>query len=408
MKLNASEPITFFLFAYWHDPFWKQFVGPSVKLWDLATNLYHQGHHVVMFLPKYGFKQLQVPFELIEIPIINVPFFRAFSYNFFLILYLLSGRPRIRPDVVYLRRTLTVVPMIYAKLIRALFFYEVNDDPYYDRIGDVKSIESVIRGRLAIVIDELNFKFADRIFVISKPIIEKILDNNPSILNNKLVLMPSGANTDIFYSMDRITVLTALGLDKTKQYVGFVGTFLAHQGVDTLINGATSVLKHHPECRFVIIGEGPMKDKWKEMIGQAGLENAFMFTGQIFYHELAKWINAMDVCMAPYLTSAGYRSPVKIFDYMACARPVVASRIVGTTDIFEDSNALALIPPEDPHALASAVMELLSNEEKATAMGRSGRMLVERLYSRRKIAQSVQDEARRLLNIGTDSTGFSV
>jgi len=214
MKLNASEPITFFLFAYWHDPFWKQFVGPSVKLWDLATNLYHQGHHVVMFLPKYGFKQLQVPFELIEIPIINVPFFRAFSYNFFLILYLLSGRPRIRPDVVYLRRTLTVVPMIYAKLIRALFFYEVNDDPYYDRIGDVKSIESVIRGRLAIVIDELNFKFADRIFVISKPIIEKILDNNPSILNNKLVLMPSGANTDIFYPMDRITVSTAFGLDQ--------------------------------------------------------------------------------------------------------------------------------------------------------------------------------------------------
>jgi glycosyltransferase involved in cell wall biosynthesis len=116
----------------------------------------------------------------------------------------------------------------------------------------------------------------------------------------------------------------------------------------------------------------------------------------------------MDICTAPYSMAAGLRSPVKIFDYMACARPVVASRIVGTTDIFEDSNAIALVPPEDPHALASAVMELLSNEEKATAMGRSGRMLVERLYSRRNIAQSVQDEARRLLNIGTDSTGFSV
>jgi glycosyltransferase involved in cell wall biosynthesis len=74
----------------------------------------------------------------------------------------------------------------------------------------------------------------------------------------------------------------------------------------------------------------------------------------------------------------------------------------------EDSNAIALVPPEDPNALASAVMELLSNEEKANAMGRSGRMLVERLYSRRSIAQRVQDEARRLLNIGTDSTGFSV
>jgi len=408
MKLNASEPITFFLFAYWHDPFWKQFVGPSVKIWDLAMNLHHQGHRVVMFLPKYGFKQLQVPFKLIEIPIIDFPFFRAFSYNVLLTLYLLTGRARICPDVVYLRRTLTVVPMIYAKLIRALFFYEVNDDPYYDRIGDVKSMESVIRGRLSMAIDELNFKFADRIFVISKAIMEKILIKNPFISKDELIFMPSGANTDIFYPMDRIEALTAVGLDKTKQYVGFIGTFLAHQGVDTLINAATPVLNYHPECRFVIIGEGPMKDKWKEMIKQAGLESAFIFTGQIFYYELPKWINAMDACVAPYLSSAGYRSPVKIFDYMACARPVVASRIVGTTDIFEDSNAIALIPPEDPHALASAVMELLSNEEKATAMGRSGRMLVEKLYSRRNIAQSVQDEARRLLNIGTESTGFSV
>ena len=49
------NPYRFFIFAYWHDPRWKQYVGATVKIWDLANNLDNLGHEVYLFLPKYDF-----------------------------------------------------------------------------------------------------------------------------------------------------------------------------------------------------------------------------------------------------------------------------------------------------------------------------------------------------------------
>ncbi|MCP4681815.1 MAG: glycosyltransferase family 4 protein, partial [Desulfobacterales bacterium] len=98
-------------------------------------------------------------------------------------------------------------------------------------------------------------------------------------------------------------------------------------------------------------------------------------------------------CVAPFLPSAGLRSPVKIFDYMACGRPVVASRIAGTTDIFADSGAIRLVPAGDSKMLANGINELLSNREEAKKMGEKGRAFILEKYDRRIIAKRISDEA---------------
>ena len=126
------------------------------------------------------------------------------------------------------------------------------------------------------------------------------------------------------------------------------------------------------------------------------LPKAFLFTGEIEYNETPVWINAMDICTAPYMRTAGFRSPVKIFDYLACARPVIASRIPGTTDIFEGSGAVRLVEPEDKDELAAAIKDILSNEETAREMGLKGRALVEGQYDRKLVAQKLNDTLHAL------------
>lgn len=392
-----DRPLTFFLFAYFHDNRWKQFVGASVKIWDLAHNLANVGHQVVLFLPRYGFKRQEAPFTIIEIPIIDLPGLRMASFNLFLFIRLFVSRFPTRPDVVYLRRTTTVIPKIYAKQTGARFFFEVNDDPYHLPETGADSWLSKLRNRISVRIDEWNLNAADRVFVISSEIARKIVNQNPRMPSDRLMLMPSGANMELFHPIEHNTAISAVSLDPSCPYVGFVGTLLAHQGLEILIEAAGQVLTKRPDCRFLIIGEGPMKEVWRDMAAAKGLGHAFIFTGQIPYQAVPYWINAMDICLAPYRSDAGLRSPVKIFDYLACGRPVIASDLAGTTDLFADTDAVVRIEPESPEILARAILGLLDDPASRARMGEEGRRWVANLYNRADMARTVSDEAANLL-----------
>lgn len=394
---DNDTSLKFFLFAYWHDANWRQFVGASVKIWDLANNLHQMGHQVTLFLPKYGFKALNAPFKIIEIPIIDLPVLRLITFNLFLMVFLLLENFKNSPDVIYLRRTTTVIPAMMAKFAGAIFFFEVNDDPYRDLYVDQKNLISLFRNKLSKGLDELNIKLADRVFVISKEIIQKISLNINRLKMNKFILMPSGANVELFLPIKRKQALDAVRMDPGKKYVGFIGSLLAHQGIETLIHAADKILKSKPLCRFLIIGEGSMKEEWQSMVKSSDLEDAFIFTGQIAYHELPNWVNIMDVCVAPYSDDAGYRSPVKIFDYLACGKPVVTSKIKGTTGVFSDVEAVKLVEPGSPENLAEEILSLLNDPSRSDQIGQRGRKWIKTNYDRRKMAKNVSNAAAELV-----------
>ena len=389
---NSRKKIRFFIFAYWHDRRWKQFVGATIKIWDLAHNLTKLGHEVVLFLPKYHFDTKDIPFRVVEVPLVDVPIVRLFSFNFLLSFYLMAFLRQKRPHVVYVRRMTSIVPLLYAKLRRTLLFYEVNDDPYANIHDEGLRATFLIRSLLSVKVDEANLKASSRAFVISPEIKKKILQWNPGIQARKLMIMHSGANTQLFRPHNKRKCRSLLRLDVARKYIGFVGTLLAHQGIDTLIDASPLILKKESRSLFLIIGEGPMKSIWNKRIEDYGLGDFFIFSGQIDYEDVPKWIGAMDVCLAPFLRSAGLRSPVKIFDYMACEKPVVASNIKGTTDQFAGTGAIELVEPENPEILANAIIRLLGNKEKAREMGQKGRALTLEYYDRGSIAKRIEEE----------------
>ncbi len=383
----------FFLFAYWHDRRWEQFVGATVKIWDLAQNLSDLGHDVTLFLPKYNFTTANSSIKIVEIPLFNFPLLRSISFKLFLAFYLLLSFSKTRPDVVYMRRMGSILPGIYARVVNAVFFYEVNDDPYRKDYHEGPLIAFRIRKAMSEWQDEINFYLCQRAFVITRQILEKIEKRNPGLQNHKLVEMPSGANSRLFSPMPQTEARSRLNLDFQKKYIGFAGTLLKHQGINVLIDAAPSILKKETSGAFLIIGEGPMKDIWINDVEKQNLGEHFIFTGQIDYQDLPKWINAMDICVAPFLSNTGLRSPAKIFDYMSCGRPVVASDIVGTTDIFLESGAIRLIEPGNAEILSTAIVELLRNPSEANTMGKNGRKFIIEKYDRKFMAKRICAEA---------------
>jgi glycosyltransferase involved in cell wall biosynthesis len=83
---------------------------------------------------------------------------------------------------------------------------------------------------------------------------------------------------------------------------------------------------------------------------------------------------------------------------MACARAVVASRIDGTTDAFEESFAVRLVPPEDAICLAEALSILIEDRHIADRMGYSGRKLVVGRFDRRAAARKIVEEVASCRN----------
>ena len=391
------RPFKIFIFAYWHDKGWKGFVGATVKIWDFAHNMARLGHHVVLLLPEYEFPQKSLPLQLIQVPFLDFALLRSLSFNFFLTIFLVVHHIASKPDVVYIRRGISIVPAIYAKLKKTLLIYEVNDDPYRYNRAHMAGPVSLFAKWLSIKTDEIILSWCDAAFVITKEIKDKLIQRLPHINPEKIRILPSGANTDLYRPMDQIQCRLRLNLENSKKYIGFMGTLLEHQGVDVLVDAAPSVLQSIPDAFFVIIGEGPMKDQWRRRVDERSLQGHFLFTGQIDYEQTPLWINAMDLCVAPFLLKVGLSSPVKIFDYMACGKPVVASKIPGTTEIFDGSDGVRLIEPENKDALADALVDILADEEKAKRMGMQGRRLVETHYDRRVLAEKVQKEVYGLL-----------
>lgn len=368
-------------------------MGATVKIRDLAVNLSRMNHRVVLFLPRYGFKFRFHGLQSVEVPFIDLPVLRPLSFNLSLLVLLIVKGLSERADVVYIRRLNSLLPALWSKLFKIKLFYEVNDDPYS------KTEQKGLRGfygfwaLLCQKVDEMNLRMAHKAFVISEAVMQKICYKLPVINPQNLLLLPSGANTELFRPLKAELCRLKLNLDRDLQYIGFSGSLLHHQGLDTLIDSASLVLKKLPRCRFVIIGEGPMRDIWEKRVADKAMQRRFLFVGQVEYEDMPDWIGAMDLCVAPFLREAGLRSPVKIFDYLACGRATVASMIPGTTDVFADSGAVELVEPEDPAKLAEKLVHLLNNRGKRSKMAQSGPEFIRARYDRLELAKKISATA---------------
>ena len=188
----------------------------------------------------------------------------------------------------------------------------------------------------------------------------------------------NGANVERLAPADAAASRRGVGIAPAAPTVGFVGTFFPYQGVATLLAAAPAIRRACPDVRFAIVGDGPAREAWRAAAREAGVADACVFPGQVPYAEVGRWINAMDVCVAPFTAARGETSPLKLFDYLACARPVVVSAIPSVLDDARASGGCVEVPPDDPGSLADAVLGLLRDPAARRRLGDAGRAWVVR------------------------------
>lgn len=186
---------------------------------------------------------------------------------------------------------------------------------------------------------------------------------------------------------DRAALRRALGLGTDTPVVLYSGTFEAYQGLDALVTAIPLVRRRVPSAVFVLVG-AQQGDDLRRAAGTAGAlirEGALRVVERRPREEIPRYLAAADVLVSPRVY--GGNLPLKIFDYLAAGRPIVASDIPTHRTVLDERYAV-LVEPTAP-ALATAIADLLEDRPRAERLGAAARTYAAQQFGWSRFLQSV-------------------
>lgn len=151
--------------------------------------------------------------------------------------------------------------------------------------------------------------------------------------------IPTGSDKDLFFFQKKDKHLLAkYQLKSTDTVLLFSGTLYNFSGLDRIITEFPYFLKKIKNLKLVVVGNGEQYFKLKEMVERLRLREKIIFTGYQEYSLLPKLINLADICINPFKQTKTTELiiPSKIYQYLACGKPVLATKLSGMLDIFPD------------------------------------------------------------------------
>lgn len=209
---------------------------------------------------------------------------------------------------------------------------------------------------------------------------------------SRVRLLPNGVDTELYKrkSPDE-SLLQHLGL-QDKFVVTYAGTMGFQHGLDVIIDAAEILQNAGDEYRFLFIGEGSERERIKLLVTERHLDNVIFIVAQP-QERLVDYLNLSHVGIST-LKNADFTTgvrPVKMFSYMACELPVIATDIGESGALMSDAACGIAVKPEDSQAIVDALRSIKSDTMLQQEYGRKGRKFVEEHFSRSKSAANLLD-----------------
>jgi glycosyltransferase involved in cell wall biosynthesis len=191
----------------------------------------------------------------------------------------------------------------------------------------------------------------------------------------------------------KLEVRRELGLKNDVPVIGAIGRLVWQKGFEYLIRAAPEVLKKCPEARFLIVGEGPLQNELILTSEKLNVADRIIFSG--FRNDIKEILASIDVLAMPSLLEG---LPMVLLEAMAMAKPIVATRIDGITEVLENSKTGLLVPAKNSHALAEAIVGILDDNEKANFFGQNAREAAKEKFSVKKMVEQIESAYEKLLH----------
>ena len=185
-------------------------------------------------------------------------------------------------------------------------------------------------------------------------------------------------SSEVMPTGQRARLRRELNLAPETPVVLYTGTFEPYQGLDLLFASFAHVMRERPDARLVLAGGTPAQlEAARAQARRAGVDQGTLFTGQRPAAEIPAYLEMADVLVSP--RSSGTNTPLKIYQYLRCGRPIVATRLLTHTQVLDDEIAVLTAPT--PEGFGSGILALLRDPARGVEIGTRARQFAETKYS---------------------------
>jgi len=306
------------------------------------------------------------------------------SYNIIAVPRLLKSILFRRPDFIYERYAFfNFSGALLSNMLDIPFVLEVNELSGHKRVRGqtfvklASTIERFILSRSSLIITVSDYLNEE---------ISKVLGNNGVV-----VTIPNGVPQEWLSGQmlnHNTEVLRERLKLKNKKVVCFIGGLAHWHNFDFLLEVFDSLHKKVPEAALLIVGDGPMRGHIESKLQEMNIsDNSVLLVGNVNHREVPSYINISDVSIIPETNS--FRSPIKMFEYMALRKPVVAPRMQAIEAVIDDERDGLLFTPGDKNDLENKLSRLLTNHDLAQSMGELAHEKIKNLYTWEKNAEKI-------------------
>lgn len=287
-----------------------------------------------------------------------------FSYCFFDFLKLVLSIIKHKPDCIYERYNLFFISGILAKKIFKLpLILEINAPLFFER----QKNHGIQLRLLAKWSERFVWRQADFVLPVTQVLAQMVLAEN--VNDEQCLVVPNGINQTKFSTYNSgVNVRDILGL-RDKLILGFVGFVRTWHRLDRVLLS----ISENPDKNWhlLLIGDGPAMQELQQQSERLGINDRVSFMGVVDRQKVADYVNAFDIALQPDVVE--YASPLKLFEYMALGKAILAPDRKNILEILKDNENALLFNPEDEASFSMQLERLCSSKELRDALGKMAR-----------------------------------
>jgi len=253
-----------------------------------------------------------------------------------------------------------------------VIFFDADQIAELDFMG--KPLTGLLRWRAQNLLRE-NFSAAQRIICVSESA-KKHLITNWNVSADKINVLSNAVDIHRFRPDPSLRAQTRASLSLTTQpLIVFVGSFYQWHDLETLLQAFSLVLTSSPRARLVLVGDGAERERITQLVHDLNIAESVQFTGYVSHAEVSHYVNAADIAVVPVpvMKQEMWLSPMKLFEYMAAGKAVVASAMGQIVHVVNDGENGLLVPAGDAQRLAESLSRLITDENLRNRLGEQAR-----------------------------------
>ncbi|MBM2819530.1 MAG: hypothetical protein HW410_1212 [Nitrosarchaeum sp.] len=231
--------------------------------------------------------------------------------------------------------------------------------------------------------------------IVNTPFMKKWSEDMKS---KHVIIIPQGVDPNIMKPLPKdLELQKNLQISNQDRVVMYLGSIHSISGLPVILNSIPKIIQKIPHFKLLVVGGGAHLENLKEISKKLKIQDKVVFTGYVPYLHISRYCSLAELCINPFeITDMTKKlSPVKIFDLLACSKPILATPLEGLLHDFPEESKILIYA--NLEQFESQIISLL-NSESLENFGRKGRDYVEANYTWENIANRFLEEFETFLN----------